>query len=304
MNTEKIQLAVVAEALAGDLREAVRLSRVGGFAGVQVDAYGPVNLPDLSVSGRRDLKHLLAVHEQSLVALRVDIGAKGFSTGADVDRVLARLEKAMELAAGLGTRLVSVDIGPLPTPPRQSKPRPAITPKQAGLILLPSDLIASPAPESTNLENIPANVDPVLAAQVDGALLELGKRADRYGVVVAFRSELASFAALERALKAADCPWFGVDLDPVAVLHDEWDLDEVFSRLGVLIRNVRARDALRGADRRTRPTPIGQGSVDWRELLADLDQAGYRGWITVDPMELPNRAMAATAGREYLTQVK
>jgi sugar phosphate isomerase/epimerase len=300
---EKTRLAVVAEALAGDVREAVRLSRAGGFSGVQVEAYGAVNLPELSISGCRDFKHLLAVHEQELVALRVDIGAKGFSTGADVDRVLARLEKGMAAAAGLGTRLMGVDIGPLPNPPRQSQPRPAITPQQAGLILLPSEVIASSGRASTGEEMIPAEVDPVLTAQVDGALMELGQRADRYGVVVAFRSELAGFAALERALKAADCPWFGVDLDPVAVLQDEWDMDEVFSRLGMLIKSVRARDALRGTDRRTRPAGIGQGSVDWGELMADLDEVGYRGWITVDPMELGDRVAAARAGGEYLKRI-
>ena len=60
------------------------------------------------------------------------------------------------------------------------------------------------------------------AATLDAALAELGRRADRHGVVVAFRSELAGFAAIDRALKSAACPWFGIDLDPVAMLIDEW----------------------------------------------------------------------------------
>ena len=56
--------------------------------------------------------------------------------------------------------------------------------------------------------------------------------ADRHGVVVAFRSELAGFAAIDRAMKSAACPWFGVDLDPVAMLIDEWSEDEIFSPSG------------------------------------------------------------------------
>jgi sugar phosphate isomerase/epimerase len=128
----------------------------------------------------------------------------------------------------------------------------------------------------------------------------LGARADRFGVTVAFRSDLASFAALERALTAAACPWFGVDLDPVAILRDGWSMDEIFARLGGLIRHVRGRDAVIGADRRTRAASVGQGSTNWPELLTALDSAGYRGWTTVDPLELADRTGSAIAGAKHL----
>ena len=130
---------------------------------------------------------------------------------------------------------------------------------------------------------------------VHAALAERGRRADRYGTTVAFRSDLASFAALERALSRAACPWFGVDLDPVAVLRDEWPLDEIFSRLGPLIRHVRGRDATRGGGGRTMPAVIGQGTTNWGELRAALDGAGYSGWITIDSLEHPDRRAAAVA---------
>src|SRR5205814_637421 len=112
----------------------------------------------------------------------------------------------------------------------------------------------------------PISQEEMETSQEDAALHEIGKRSDRYGVTMAFRSDLASFAALERALKSASCPWFGVDLDPVAILRDAWGMDEIFSRLGSLLKHVRGRDALRGADRRTRPAPVGRGSVSWGEL--------------------------------------
>ncbi|MGD0389193.1 MAG: TIM barrel protein [Tepidisphaeraceae bacterium] len=135
---------------------------------------------------------------------------------------------------------------------------------------------------------------------MDAALSELARRADRHGVAIAFRSELAAFAVLDRALKTAACPWFGLDLDPVAILKDDWSQDEIFSHLGQQIRHVRARDAIAGPDRRTKPAVIGSGSVDWPRLLSDLDGAGYHGWITLDPAELPNRRAAATSGAAAL----
>jgi sugar phosphate isomerase/epimerase len=134
-------------------------------------------------------------------------------------------------------------------------------------------------------------------------MAELGSLADRFSVTIAMRSELGSFAALERTLLAADCPWFGVDLDPVAMLRDEWDMDEVFSRLGSLVRHVRGRDALLGDQRRTMPATVGQGAVDWRKLLSNLEESDYSGWITIDSIELPDRISSAVAGTRHLLEI-
>jgi sugar phosphate isomerase/epimerase len=67
-----------------------------------------------------------------------------------------------------------------------------------------------------------------------------------------------------------------------------------------LIRHVRARDALRGAEHRTQSVTIGKGNIDWPVLLRNLDEAGYRGWITIDPVDLTDRAGAAREGLKHI----
>jgi sugar phosphate isomerase/epimerase len=286
-----VKLAVVAAALSDDPREAPRLSRRAGFKGLQYDAFGPrLRIPDLSVSGRRDFRHTLSSQDQELAGLRVDTGANGLSASADVDRALALLETAMDAAAGLNSRLLCVELGPLPEPPPTEAPRPKVTSEQAGLLILPQSITVPAAPATPTRA-----ADTAAMSAVDSAMFELGRRADRYGVTIAFRSDLASFAAIERALVAAACPMFGVDLDPAAVLRDAWDVDEVFSRLGALVRHVRARDAV-ASHGRTKPAAIGRGSTNWEKFAAALDAAGYRGWITIDPIELSDRTAAAEAG--------
>lgn len=298
-----LSFAVVASALSSDPREAPRQARVAGFSGLLFDAQTTsLNLPDLSASGRREFRHVLSAQDQRLVGLRFDVGPKGLGPGADVDRAAARLDRAMEAAAGLGAPLVCAELGPLPQPLPEARPqKPKVTPEQAGLILLPDSMTSPKTAEVTPPAPPP---DPAFVSQVDAALAELGRRADRYNVVVAFRSELASFAALERALRAAACPWFGVDLDPVAVLRDEWEIDEIFTRLGGVVRHVRGRDAIGGAGGRTRAAVVGQGNTNWGELLADLDGAGYGGWVTLDPIDLTDRAAAAEAGLRHLRDVQ
>jgi sugar phosphate isomerase/epimerase len=142
-----------------------------------------------------------------------------------------------------------------------------------------------------------------MVALVQSALSEIGSRADRYSVTVALGSSLSSFASLHEALTAVRCPWFGLDLDPVAILRDDWSMDEIFSTLGPLVRHVRARDAAVGPDRRTKPMVIGGGDTKWSQLLQALDDANYNGFITLDPTELSERASAAIAGAKYLRLV-
>lgn len=276
------------------------MARSAGFDGVLLPVRtASLNTCELSASGRRDVRRILARANLSLAGLSMTLEGRGLAPGADVDRAIDSAEQAMESAAGLGAPVLCLDIGPLPAAPAAPPPaRPAIAPAQAGRIIIP-DFAAAPAPVAPT-SPAPAPADPAFAAQVDEAMIEIGRRADRYSVTVAMRSELAGFAAIERALRAADCPWFGVDLDGVAILRDDWPLDEVFSRLGPLIRHVRCRDAVSGADKRTRPVPVGRGDVDWRALLTRLDEAAYRGWLTVDTLELPDRAAAATAALRRL----
>jgi sugar phosphate isomerase/epimerase len=149
---------------------------------------------------------------------------------------------------------------------------------------------------SVELGTLPAKE----TAQADSAIAELGRRADRYGVAVALRSDLSPLSALKRLLTAVACPWFGVDLDTTSLLVDEWSASETFDHLGNLIRHVRARDALLGTDRRTRPMVIGSGTVSWAKLLHWLDEAGFNGWLTIDPTELTDRRGGAVAGLTYL----
>jgi sugar phosphate isomerase/epimerase len=293
------RFAVTASTFSTDAREAVLRCRQAGFAGLLFDAYSPsLNITELSVTGRREFRHILFAQDRQLVGLRVDLGSKGFGPGADVDRLLSQLDNVMEAAAGLTAPLLCVEIGRLPEPPKAVAPPSRITPQEAGLILIPSFDTASAEP--TQPPPAPTAAELSFAAQVDAAMTELGILADRYNVTVAINSDLSSFAALQRTLDAARCPWFGVNLDPVSILRDSWDLDQVFVQLGPLVHHVRGRDAVAGADKRTKAASIGRGDTPWDHLLANLEAADFHGWITLDPGDLPDRPAAAVSGLKYL----
>jgi len=298
MPDHSLLYAINATALSTDPREAAVSSRKLGFAGLLFDAYSSaLTITDLSATGRREFRHILSAQDQQLVGFRVDVGIKGFGPGADVDRLLSQFNKVMDAAASMAAPLLCVDTGPLPEAPARPVAKPKITAEQAGLILIPifsaPESEAAPAPPQSPAEA-------AFQSQVDSAMFELGILADRYKVTVALHSDLSSFAALERALSAARCPWFGINLDPVSILRDSLDMDEIFARLGPSIRHVRARDAVVGADKRTKPASVGRGDTKWDHLLSNLEGAGYHGWITFDPTELADRSAAAVSGLKYL----
>ncbi len=292
------QFAVNASALSTDPREAVTRGRELGFEGLLFDAFSTgLNITELSVTGRRDFRHLLSAQDRKLVGLRVDLGPKGFGPGADIDRLLWQLDKVLEAAAALTAPLVCVEIGPLPEPPKVVASQPKISASQAGLIVIPSFETTAPPPTQPPP---PTAAELKFASSVDTAMSEAGVLADRYNVVLAVNSDLSSFAALQRTIAAARCPWIGVNFDPVSALRDDWELDEIFAQLGPLVRHVRARDAVAGFDKRTKPASIGRGDTKWDHLLANLEAADFHGWFTLDPGDLPDRPAAALSGLKYL----
>ena len=48
---------------------------------------------------------------------------------------------------------------------------------------------------------------------------------------------------------------------------------------------------------------VGRGSVNWEELVVLLDEAGYSGWVGVDPVELTDRVVGAREAVQYLRKV-
>jgi len=290
-----VKLSIRAAAFGETLRDALPRAQRAGFCGISLDIFSSLlDAASLSQTGQREVRHLLARHDQALASLRAAI--PGASLASDLDRVLWQAQRCMTAAANLGAACVCLDVGHLPPPRRESgiAPRPTITPRQAGLILLPGSM-DMPVPEES-----PA--DPRELAQwpaIQQAVTEIARIADHMGQRVALSSELSSMESLGQLLAAANCPLMGLELDPVAVLSDRWDMSKTLSRLGTLVLEVRGRDALKGASGRTQSTPIGRGSVNWEELLHLLDEGAFKGWLTVDPLTLPDRADQARRAATY-----
>lgn len=291
-----LSISVRAASLGDDLRDVLPLAQRMGFGGVQLEAVSStLDCLCLSSSGQREVRHLLSQFDQRLVGLRTQLpmGLMG-----DLDKILWHLTRCVQAAVDLKAQMLCVDVGPVPPVPPSGAPRPSVSAKQAGLILLPGDMdFPMPAEPPANPEELaqwPA---------VEQALGEIGELADRYSLHLAMSSELSTLASLHRAVSGASCPWLGIDLDPVAILRDRWDLAKVISEAGSLLLHIRGRDALKGSGGRTQPTAIGRGTTDWEQLLAMLGEGAFRGWISVDTLDLADRVAQTRRAEAYLRTI-
>lgn len=94
----------------------------------------------------------------------------------------------------------------------------------------------------------------------------------------------------------------GINFDPLNLLGAEQNPSAIFRDFHAGIKHIRARDGLRNIDEEVEETPLGQGSVDWMELVALLHEADYRGWMVLDRTSGENRARDLASGLAYLRQ--
>ena len=80
---------------------------------------------------------------------------------------------------------------------------------------------------------------------------------------------------------------------------------EALQRLAPHIHHVHARDGVRDLARgRGLEVQLGQGTVDWCELLATLEQLRYRGSLTIERSEASNPVADIGDAISYLREIQ
>jgi sugar phosphate isomerase/epimerase len=133
------------------------------------------------------------------------------------------------------------------------------------------------------------------------SLTLLAALADRVGARPAAMTDPENAGELARLLSLLPPGALGAALHPANVVRTGASPAELIDAIGERVSYVYASDAVRGVGGvGGRETELGRGSAALPEILARLEEFGYRGWVTIDRRETALSAEQAENAVAYL----
>ncbi|GAA4432898.1 sugar phosphate isomerase/epimerase family protein [Bremerella cremea] len=159
------------------------------------------------------------------------------------------------------------------------------------------------------LVNRIGGIDPDMEAETNGRLLEvlddLARHADICGVTFAAKTGQVDGPVMKEFLDKLPEGAIGVDFDPGALIINGFSADESYQALSKYVVNVRGKDGVKDLARgRGIEVPLGRGTVDFQWLIASLEEARYRGFITIEREHPEHPVQEVSDGLEYLRNVQ
>jgi sugar phosphate isomerase/epimerase len=114
------------------------------------------------------------------------------------------------------------------------------------------------------------------------SLAEIGAHGQRVGATLAAVTGTEAGEDLARLIRSLPAGSLGATYDPGNLVIQGFSATSSLAALAEHVLHVHARDAVRDLTRgRGVETALGQGAVDFTEILGTLEQSGYRGYYTV-----------------------
>ena len=256
----RFPIGVIIDSFRTDIPTAVKKAAAVGAQGIQVYAtrgeMAPENMNAAKIS---EFRKLIADNGLVISALCGDLGGGGFSFAENNPAKVEKSKRIIDLAKELGTDVVTTHIGVVP--------------------------------EDKNHDRYKV---------MQEACFELSRYADSIGAHFAIETGPETSAALKEFLDSLGSTGVGVNLDPanlVMVTGD--DPAKAVYNLQKYIVHTHAKDGKQifykdpeivyGLKKDVIVTedsfievPLGEGSVNWEEYLAALDDIGFKGFLTIE----------------------
>jgi sugar phosphate isomerase/epimerase len=117
------------------------------------------------------------------------------------------------------------------------------------------------------------------------ALTAIGTYGERVGVRLAAQTGGERPQDLLRLIDELPEQSVGVDLHPTGLIFGGHSPRDAADVLGPHVLHIHACDAVRDAAGRANEVELGRGSADLPELLGQLTEFDYRGWVTIERRE-------------------
>jgi sugar phosphate isomerase/epimerase len=277
--TKEIRLAVAAEDFGQPLRDAIQRAAKNEVQGVRLNARTEVRREEFSDSALRQLKHMIAEYGLRVAGLMYS-SRHSVHDQHSLDQRLDGIREALRMARKLGTSEVLVRVGRIPDPEQQQS-----QPDSSRASDDDVDSLSNPFSYAPTGAALKQGASPSEARQFEilcGVLNDLAAFGSQHGAIP--QLQLAAFDPVRtaRLLSWIKSGPVGLVFDPATCVMTGGSPVRIYRELYHSIQYVRARDAQKDVDGSGIEVPLGDGDVDWTELMPTLTESDYSGWFCIE----------------------
>lgn len=133
-------------------------------------------------------------------------------------------------------------------------------------------------------------------------LCDLARYSNHIGTMLAITPTNDSAEAIVSLLNEVKTGPIGVDFDPAHFAMTGRPVADSLRQLHEWVRHVQLRDGIPGIDG-GQEAAMGNGNVDWVEILALLGEMGYQGWLTAIRSQGNDRLRDVTRGIKMIKRI-
>ena len=273
-----LQLAVATEDFGQPLRQAILSAARNPVQGLRLNARTEVRPEEFSDTAIRQLKHMVEEHQLRVAGLMYS-SRHSLQDPQHLDQRLDGIRTAMTQVRKLGTSELLVRVGKIPDPDQQQAVASVGGPTNADVDSLRNPFSFAPSPQ-TGLSGQASEARQFeLLCDIVNDLIAYGSR---HGAVLQLQLTALDTGRIQRLLSRTKNGAVGIVFDPATCVMNGRSPIAQFRELYDRIGYVRARDAQKDVDGGGVEVPLGDGIVDWTELLPTLMEADYDGWFCLE----------------------
>lgn len=285
-----LRLAVSTEDFSPTLKVAIREAAKCSVLGLRLNARTEIPAEEFSDTALRQLRHYIAECRMQVAGLMYS-SRRSLHDPEGLEQRLEHIRRAMVQTRKLGTTELLIRCGRIPNPDETG---------------INASETKSTTPTNSNVDSL---LNPFSYAPTGNAGLTLGQptEAKQFAVLSDILNDLAQYGnhvgcvlqiqpaayagnRLIRLLEGIKSGPAGIVFDPATAVMSGAEPTRVFRELYARIGYVRARDAVSDVDGAGVEVALGDGKVDWAELLPTISEAEYKGWVCVERVGGEHRA--------------
>lgn len=246
--SSQFKIGVRLEAMGLPIRKALKQAPHLGVEGVMFDAIGDLGPENLTATGQRELKNILNSENLKLIAVGCPL-RKSLDTLENQQERLEMIRDVMTLSAQLGSRVVVIQAGKIPTDFDSAQ----------GFVI--TETLQTLARHGDHIGSILALETGLESGESLGTFLD--------------RFDTGSLAV---NLDPANLLLHGFDI-----------YESMQALKGRIVHTDVHDAKVASASRAKEEVPIGHGDIDWMYYLSYLAALGYHGWLTLERESVPEQ---------------